>query len=165
MQKHGSLGLRAEEIRRCCIEQLGAGTFGEAYQFLQQRASSLQIDEVCAAALTAGFSPRAPHPQGLKTKGRGASPKTPSPPSPDQSDHSAKKRNLQLGKSGRAIFGTPSFGSKTPSPPPPPLLKRSPPPPPPRNKQKCWFVGFGESTGLVDAKAEQGTGMGLVEGG
>ena len=65
----------------------------------------------------------------LKTKGGGPLPQNPLPPSPDQSDHSGKKRNLQQGKSGQAIFGTPSFGSKTPSPPPPPpLLKRSPGP-------------------------------------
>ena len=57
----------------------------------------------------------------IKSQGGGGgdpSPKTLSPPSPDQSDHRGKKRNLQLGKSGQAIFGTPSFGSKTPSPPP-----------------------------------------------
>ena len=38
-------------------------------------------------------------------------------PVPDQSDHSGKKRNLLLEKSGRAMFGTQSFGSQT-SPPP-----------------------------------------------
>ena len=64
----------------------------------------------------------------IKNQGGGGPPPQPPPP-PDQSDHSGKKRNLQKGKSGQAIFGTPSFGSKAPSPPPPlppPLLKRSP---------------------------------------
>ena len=91
--------------------------------------------------------PPPPNPQGFfriiknPTGGGDPSPKTPLPPSPDQSDHRGKKRNLQSGKSGQAIFGTPSFGSKTPSPPPPPpALKkpcpspslRSPPVPPPQ---------------------------------
>ena len=41
-----------------------------------------------------------------------------SPPAPaDQSDHRGKKRNLPLGTSGRAIFGTQTFA---PPPPPPP---------------------------------------------
>ena len=59
--------------------------------------------------------------QGARGRGQGffSLPQNPLPPSPDQSDHSGEKRNLQLGKSGQAIFGTPSFGSKTPSPPPP----------------------------------------------
>ena len=40
----------------------------------------------------------------------------PPPPPPDQSDHRGKKRNLQQGKSGQAIFGTQFFGSQTPPP-------------------------------------------------
>ena len=43
-------------------------------------------------------------------------PWTPPPPT-DQSDHSGKKRNLQLGKFGWAIFGTQNFGSQPPLPP------------------------------------------------
>ena len=39
------------------------------------------------------------------------------PPPPGQSDHSGKKRNLQWGKSGWAIFGTQTFGSQPPPPP------------------------------------------------
>jgi hypothetical protein len=35
---------------------------------------------------------------------------------PDQRDHREKKRNLPLGKSDQASFGTQSFGSQTPSP-------------------------------------------------
>ena len=69
-----------------------------------------------------------PCPQGffriIKNQGGGASPPNPLPLSPDQSDHRGKKRNLHLGNSGQAIFGTPSFGSKTPSPPPPPAQKK-----------------------------------------
>ena len=37
----------------------------------------------------------------------------PPPPPRRRSDHCGKKRNLQLGKSGRAIFGTQNFGSQT----------------------------------------------------
>ena len=40
------------------------------------------------------------------------------PPPPDQSDHRGKERSLPLGKSGWAIFGTPTFGSQTPPPSP-----------------------------------------------
>ena len=54
-----------------------------------------------------------------KNKRGGGLPQSPLPPSLDQSDHRGKKRNLQKVKSGQAIFGTPSFGSKTPSPLPP----------------------------------------------
>ena len=57
-----------------------------------------------------------------RTRGGGGLPQNPLPPSPDQSDHRGKKRNLQSGKSGQAIFGTQNFGSKTPSPPPPPKV-------------------------------------------
>ena len=35
------------------------------------------------------------------------------PPPPDPRDHRGKKRNLQLGKCGWAIFGTQTFGSQT----------------------------------------------------
>ena len=47
----------------------------------------------------------------------------PFPRPPDQSDHSGKKRNLQLGKSCQATLGTQTFGSQAPPslPPPPPL--------------------------------------------
>ena len=62
-------------------------------------------------------------------RGGGPLPQNPLPPSPDQSDHRGKKRNLQEGKSGQAIFGTPSFGSKTPSPPPPCSKEALPPAP------------------------------------
>ena len=54
--------------------------------------------------------------------GGGGSPPKPPPPQ-DQRDHRGKKRNLQLGKSDGAIFGTQTFGSLPPSPPP---LKRRP---------------------------------------
>ena len=62
--------------------------------------------------------------------GGGPLPQNPLPPSPDQSDHRGKKRNLQKGKSGQAIFGTPNFVSKTPFPPPPPCSKEALPGPP-----------------------------------
>ena len=69
----------------------------------------------------------------IKNQGGGVPlPQNPLPPSPDQSDHRGKKRNLQSGKSGQAIFGTPSFGSKPPSP--------LPPPPPPRSKEALHGV-------------------------
>ena len=43
------------------------------------------------------------------------------PPPPDQSDHRGKKRNLPLGKCGRAIFGTQkNLGPRIPPPPPHP---------------------------------------------
>ena len=45
------------------------------------------------------------------TRGGGV-PLPPSPP--DQSDHRGKKRNLPLGESCQAIFGTQTFGSQTP---------------------------------------------------
>ena len=38
------------------------------------------------------------------------------PPTPDQRDHRGKTRNLPLGISGRAIFGTQIFGSQSPPP-------------------------------------------------
>ena len=41
----------------------------------------------------------------------------PDPPPQDQSDHRGKKRNLLLGKSCWAIFGTQTVGPPTPSPP------------------------------------------------
>ena len=44
---------------------------------------------------------------------------SPPPPPPDQSDQRGRKRNLQLGKCGQAIFGTQMFW--VPAPPPPPL--------------------------------------------
>ena len=47
-------------------------------------------------------------------------PPPPGPPPPNQSDHRGKKRNLQLGKSGWAIFGTQTFGT------PPPCLRIQP---------------------------------------
>ena len=53
------------------------------------------------------------------------------PPPPDQSDPREKKRNLQKGKSGPAIFGTHIFGSQTPSPPSPSPAQKTPCPPPP----------------------------------
>ena len=61
-----------------------------------------------------------------------ATPWTPPPHPPDQSDHRGKKRNLQLGNYCRATFGTQIFGSQTP----PRLLSYTPPfpfqrPPPP----------------------------------
>ena len=63
--------------------------------------------------------------------GGGGFPKTPSPPPQTKVTIAGKNGKLQPGKSGQAIFGTPSFGSKTPSPlPPPPPLKRSPAPSP-----------------------------------
>ena len=52
--------------------------------------------------------------------GWGVPPPPPWTPAPDQSDHRGKKRNLPLGKSGRAIFGAPTSGSQTRPPPPPP---------------------------------------------
>ena len=63
----------------------------------------------------------------IHRRGRGRPPPTPGPTPPDQSDHRGKKRNLPSGKSCRAIFGTPIFGSQTPSPP----SNTSLPPPPP----------------------------------
>ena len=50
--------------------------------------------------------------------GGGVPPPGPPSPPPDQSDHRGKKRNLQKGKSDRAVFGTQTFGSQTPPPPP-----------------------------------------------
>ena len=49
----------------------------------------------------------------------GAPPPPPPPghPPPDQSDHRGKNRNLQSGKSCRAIFGTQTSRSQTPYPP------------------------------------------------
>ena len=38
-------------------------------------------------------------------------------PPPQDQDHRETKQNLPLGKSGRAIFGTQTFGSQTPPPP------------------------------------------------
>ena len=58
----------------------------------------------------------------IKNQGRGAFP-NPLPPSPDQSAHCKK---FTIGKSGRAIFGSQTLGSQTPSPASPPLLKRRP---------------------------------------
>ena len=66
-------------------------------------------------------------------------------PTPDQSDHSGKQRNLPLEKSGSAILGTQTFGS--PPPPPPPrlilpggiargLYRTRPPTPAPSHKQE-----------------------------
>ena len=43
------------------------------------------------------------------------------PPPPDQRDRRGKTQNVQLGKSGRALFGTQTFRSQTPFPFPPPL--------------------------------------------
>ena len=54
----------------------------------------------------------------LTTVGAPPPPRPLDPPPPDQSDHRVKKRNLPLGKSCRAIFGTQSFRS------PPPLRQR-----------------------------------------
>ena len=48
---------------------------------------------------------------------RGGYPPPPWTPPPDQSDHRERKRNLHQGKSGRAIFGTQTFGSQKPPPP------------------------------------------------
>ena len=42
--------------------------------------------------------------------------RTPPPQPTNQSDHRGKKGNLPLGKSGRAILGTHTFGSQTPPP-------------------------------------------------
>ena len=58
---------------------------------------------------------------------KGRAPKPPCPPSPDQIDHRGKKRNLQQGTSGQAIFGAQSFGSQ----PPPPLCSKECPAPTP----------------------------------
>ena len=55
-----------------------------------------------------------------------------------------KERNLQPGKSGQAPFGTPSFGSKTPSPPPPAAQKKPCPRPP---GGQDWYGGGGASSG------------------
>ena len=52
------------------------------------------------------------------------------PPPTHQSDHREKQQNLPLGESGRAIFGTQSFGSQTP--PPPNAWPRNAPFPTPR---------------------------------
>jgi len=52
----------------------------------------------------------------LTTMGGAPLPTPRTPRTPDQSDKSGKKRNLPLGKSCRAIFGTQYFGSQTPPP-------------------------------------------------
>ena len=52
-------------------------------------------------------------------------------PPPNQNDHRGKKRNLQQGKSGRAIFGAPLLGPIPPLPFPPFLCSSSLPLPPP----------------------------------
>ena len=78
-------------------------------------------------------------------------PPPPGPPTPNQSDHCGKKRNLPLGKSDRTIFGHTNFwdpdSALIPPPlsliipcpprpleyfpaPPPPLIFPCPPPPP-----------------------------------
>ena len=49
----------------------------------------------------------------------GPPPLDPPPPPPDQSDHRGEERNLRLGKSGRAIFGTQIW---VPDPPPLPSI-------------------------------------------
>ena len=59
----------------------------------------------------------------------------PPPPKPDQSDHCGRKRHLQQGKSGRAIFSPQPLGSQIPTLllcniTPPPLLQSPTPPPP-----------------------------------
>ena len=54
-------------------------------------------------------------------RGKGGNPlEPPPPPPPGQSDHRGKKRNLQKGESGWAIFGTQFFESQIPPPPPTP---------------------------------------------
>ena len=76
-----------------------------------------------------------PHPQrcirmAVRRRGRGGPPPPgPPPPPPDQSDKRGIQRNLQSGKSCRAIFGTQTFGSQTPPPPPPLLILPCSPPP------------------------------------
>ena len=53
-----------------------------------------------------------------KEEGHPLPPLDPPPPPSDQSDHRGKTRNLPLGKSCWAIFGTQTFGSQTFPPPP-----------------------------------------------
>ena len=52
---------------------------------------------------------------------------------PPQSDHRGKKRNLLLGKSGRAIFGAQTFGRGSGTPPPFPPSNTSLLPSPPHS--------------------------------
>ena len=44
----------------------------------------------------------------------GTTPWNPPPPRQDRRDRRGAKRNLPLGKSGQALFGTQSFGTQTP---------------------------------------------------
>ena len=53
------------------------------------------------------------------------------PPPQDQSDHCGEKRNLRLGKSDQAIFGSQNFRSQIPPPPSPSSHTSVPKPAPP----------------------------------
>ena len=65
----------------------------------------------------------------IKSQGGGTPPpKTPSPPSPDQSDHSGKNEIYNRENLVRPFLVHQVLGPKPPPPLPPPLLKRSPAP-------------------------------------